>query len=295
VGRITKALPGELKRLLAWAGQWNPLAHALVVAFGLDLIADVFFGNADLNGAVFVVTFVAVLAASIVLQRRADTRRYDALPFSPGAPMDSDGVELELVAFAWTDPDRKEQKEMIWARPVDDDLFRIRSVPMVADGINRHDLVRCVEAEGRLHVAEVTERGGHRTVRFSANADLDLDVLRRLDPAAAVALVDAGDGVDVPGVVQPEVHDPRPGDLRALHLRQLGHALGELGGELARRSLLQRRGTERHVRGEVAVRRDLRALELDVVPRELTDLRGERLDGATRQRPLAALAGLRAA
>jgi len=129
VGRITKALPGELKRLLAWAGQWNPLAHALVVAFGLDLIADVFFGNADLNGAVFVVTFVAVLAASIVLQRRADTRRYDALPFSPGAPMDSDGVELELVAFAWTDPDRKEQKEMIWARPVDDDLFRIRSVP----------------------------------------------------------------------------------------------------------------------------------------------------------------------
>jgi len=176
VGRITKALPGELKRLLAWAGQWNPLAHALVVAFGLDLIADVFFGNADLNGAVFVVTFVAVLAASIVLQRRADTRRYDALPFSPGAPMDSDGVELELVAFAWTDPDRKEQKEMIWARPVDDDLFRIRSVPMVADGINRHDLVRCVEAEGRLHVAEVTERGGHRTVRFSANADLDLDL-----------------------------------------------------------------------------------------------------------------------
>jgi Domain of unknown function (DUF4265) len=184
---------GQVRRLFAWIGWWNPLAHAIVVAFGLDLATDLMFGNGDLNLITFVVTFVAVLAGSILLQRRRVQRILDAQPLYPGAPLDSDGTPLEMVSVGWADPDLGAREELMWARPLGDGLFRLRSVPTDADGVNRNDVVRCVEDTGNLRLADVVELSGHRTVRVAMGRSTAAEELMDELPSGLWLLRSSGD------------------------------------------------------------------------------------------------------
>jgi hypothetical protein len=177
----------QVLRLGAWIGRWNPLLHALVAAISLDVGTDVAFGNGNVNIATFAITFVVVLAASIVLQRRAATRLLAAQPHYPGAPLDFDGTPLELVSVESTDPDVGEREEFLWARPVGESLFRLRSVPTLASGVSRNDVVRCFESGGDLYVADVVERGGHRTVRVTIATHINPEaLLDELPPGLSV-------------------------------------------------------------------------------------------------------------
>jgi hypothetical protein len=164
-------------RISAWIGRRNPLLHAVVAAVGLDLTTDLAFGIGTVNIVVFTVTFVVVLVASVVLQRRAAKRILARQPVYSGAPLDFDGTQLELVSVEWTDPKLGEREELLWARPLGEGLHRLRSVPGVADGFSRNDVVRCIENDDGLHVVDVVGWGGHRTVRVAVDRRIEPDTL----------------------------------------------------------------------------------------------------------------------
>lgn len=69
------------------------------------------------------------------------------------------GVDIPNYPLCPTEP--------LWASPLGDDLYELRTTPLFAGHLNWYDVVRAVpEREGGLpRVVEVAWRGGHRTVR----------------------------------------------------------------------------------------------------------------------------------
>jgi len=57
--------------------------------------------------------------------------------------------------------------ESMWAKPLGEDLYEIRNIPLYAYGLNLLDVVRAIEPapDKKAIVTEVVRRSGHRTVR----------------------------------------------------------------------------------------------------------------------------------
>lgn len=151
------------------------------MAFGIDLATDALWGNGDVNFAVFSSTFVVVAAASIVLQRRAVKRAVEREPIYPDFPVDDDGTPLTVVSVHLLGDAAGPKVEWLWARPIGDGEYRLRSVPLLARYVNRNDVVRCVSTEdGVSEVVAVTERGGHCTIRIEGPDGVADEVLPNL-------------------------------------------------------------------------------------------------------------------
>ena len=127
-------------------------------------------------------------------------------------------------------------------------------------------------ARDRVADRAVARRGDRDRPGRVGRDHLDLDLLRRLGRAAAVAgpaaRISPSASPNQAGR-QPEVDEARAGDLGALDLVQPGRGGRELLAELARRAALHRRELHRDVGRVVAVRGVVRPLELDRRAREL--------------------------
>ena len=168
-GRVTHRLR-QFARWLAWR---NPLLHGLIVGLTLDVATDFAWGNGNVNVAALAVGFMATAVASFRLQRRAVRRELQRQPIYAGTVLDADGTALvHVLAPVTDDPSRwydvLPSAEWLWARALGNGSFRIRSVPVLADGLSFGDVVRCT-APGDSEpprVLAVRERGGHRTVQL---------------------------------------------------------------------------------------------------------------------------------
>jgi hypothetical protein len=143
--------------------------------------------------------------------------------------------------------------------------------PGVVEVVLPLDLVARIGEHARDGVAvRAVARGadGQRAGRVRRD-ELDLDLLRIRRGAAAVVRPDLRERLPEPGSRHPEVDEAGAGHFRALDLVVLGRPLGQLGGELLRRSPVLRGALERDVRRVVAVSRILRPLQLDGRVRQL--------------------------
>ena len=153
-------------RFVDWLRWRNPLIHGLVAAVALDVTADLLWGSGTVNITVFLATLTVVTAGSLLGQRRLAKRILAQRPLPPGQPVDRDGTPLTTVLGFVNDSDEPDW-EWLWARPLDQHgLYRLRSVPVVAEGLARNDIVSCVEAGGNYEIVAVVERGGHRTIHL---------------------------------------------------------------------------------------------------------------------------------
>ena len=82
------------------------------------------------------------------------------------AHRDEGGTPLVKVIVEYLD-DGVEKSERLWAKPVGDGLYEIRSTPWFVFGINWGDTVRCAElaADEVPRVLSVDCTSGHRTLR----------------------------------------------------------------------------------------------------------------------------------
>src|SRR5512138_2134329 len=64
--------------------------------------------------------------------------------------------------------------DWLWAEPLGSDRFRVESCPFFAYGVSRDDVVRAAGPEEGPVLADVLEKGGHRTLRFALDASVDL-------------------------------------------------------------------------------------------------------------------------
>jgi hypothetical protein len=57
--------------------------------------------------------------------------------------------------------------ESFWAKPLGDDLYKIRNSPWYAYDLHFYDVVRAIpdEPDGKPKILEVVRRGGHKTLR----------------------------------------------------------------------------------------------------------------------------------
>ena len=100
----------------------------------------------------------------------------------------SDG-SIELVKVHIDLPNHWWQKgESVWAKCLEDNLYRIESVPICAYGLNYGDVVLAIADGADLEpkARSVVRRGGHRTLRFSFCDRLTMDQQQAI--IAAVAL-----------------------------------------------------------------------------------------------------------
>ena len=124
-----------------------------------------------------------------------------------------------------------------------------------------------------------------------AGDHLDLDPASRLGLARAEVASpfdDLTQRVREPGVGEPEVDEPPPGDLRPLDRRQRRRRGGDLLRQLARRLAPHGREPERRIRGVVAVRGVAGTFELEWRADGFAQLRreaGDRVSGRQRPRP----------
>jgi len=181
---------GWVTRHLRQFGHWlawrNPLLHGLIVGLALDTAADFAWGNGNVNIATLVVGFTVTAVASFRLQRRAVRRELQRQPIYAGTVLDADGTALvHILAPVTDDPSRWHdvlpRAEWLWARALGNGSFRIRSVPVLADGLSFGDVVRCIissDSDPPL-VEAVRQWGGHRTVqvRLAEPDAFDLDQL----------------------------------------------------------------------------------------------------------------------
>jgi hypothetical protein len=65
--------------------------------------------------------------------------------------------------------------ESVWAEPLGDNRYRLRNVPFLVFGFSEQDVVTVREAEGRLAVSGVADRGGHSTYRLVLPEDATED------------------------------------------------------------------------------------------------------------------------
>ena len=181
-----------LRRLGDWLRWRNPLLHGLVAALALDIAADLLWGNGTVNISIFLAVVTVVTTGSFLGQRRLAKRILAQRPLPPGQPVDSDGTPLSTVLAFVNDSDEPDW-EWLWARPLDQHgLYRIRSIPVVAEGLARNDIVSCVETHGGCEVVAVVERGGHRTihVRFVQGVMVDGESGQHDVPAALKSILD---------------------------------------------------------------------------------------------------------
>jgi hypothetical protein len=92
-------------------------------------------------------------------------------PLYAGASMDPDGTPLVQIVAAVAavrsgQRDAWPRAEWLWARPLGEDLFRVRSIPVVATGVSFYDVVRCSPSSDPPLLEALVERGGHRTVQI---------------------------------------------------------------------------------------------------------------------------------
>ena len=168
-GRVTR----HLRQFGHWLAWRNPLLHGLIVGLTLDFATDAAWGNGNVNIATLVVGFTVTAVASFRLQRRAVRRELQRQPLYSGTVLDADGTALvHILAPVTDDPSRWHdvlpRAEWLWARALGNDSFRIRSVPVLADGLSFGDVVRCTAPEDSEppRVEAVRDWGGHRTVQI---------------------------------------------------------------------------------------------------------------------------------
>jgi hypothetical protein len=67
-------------------------------------------------------------------------------------------------------------EDAVWAEPLGSERYRVESCPFFAYGISRDDVVRAAEApgEGGPFLDDVLEKGGHRTLRLTLGASVEL-------------------------------------------------------------------------------------------------------------------------
>ena len=181
---------GWVARHLRQFGHWlawrNPLLHGLIVGLTLDFATDVAWGNGNVNIATLVVGFTVTAVTSFRLQRRAVRRELERQPIYGGTVLDPDGMALVTILAPVTDDptrwhDVLPRAEWLWARALGNGTFRIRSVPVLADGLSFGDVVRCAispDSDPPL-VEAVAQSGGHRTVQIRL-ATLDTFDLEQL-------------------------------------------------------------------------------------------------------------------
>jgi hypothetical protein len=56
--------------------------------------------------------------------------------------------------------------ESLWAEPVGEDRYRLRSVPFLVFGFSEQDVITAKDDNGKLVVTGVAARGGHSTYRL---------------------------------------------------------------------------------------------------------------------------------
>lgn len=67
------------------------------------------------------------------------------------------------------------EEDTVWGEPLGSDRFRIESCPFFAYGLSRDDVVRAAGPdEGGPILDDVLEKGGHRTLRFALDPEVDL-------------------------------------------------------------------------------------------------------------------------
>src|SRR5438034_11104825 len=73
---------------------------------------------------------------------------------------------LVKVAIPLAGPDAWD-RETVWAAPLGDDLYEIRDVAWLAEGVHNKVVVRCRRGpEGGLQVVEVVTPSGHNTLHL---------------------------------------------------------------------------------------------------------------------------------
>jgi hypothetical protein len=91
--------------------------------------------------------------------------------------------ELTRLAI-WLDADEDDPEwppfasEVLWAERVDDDRFRVETIPLFARGVARGDVVEAGFARGTWWVTGVVEPGGAVTVRVLLADGADTDAIR---------------------------------------------------------------------------------------------------------------------
>jgi hypothetical protein len=81
-------------------------------------------------------------------------------------------------------------EETLWAKPLGQDLFEIRSLPKFVENINARDIVRAIasDSDSQPLVQKTVSRSGHKTIRFLFLKSSGLnreDILRRLKALGA--------------------------------------------------------------------------------------------------------------
>ena len=218
----TNGRGGKWSRVVDWVRWWNPLAHGFLVALGLDFATDLLWGNGTVNLIVFVTTFIAVTAGSMVAQRRQVKRMEAQRPLAAGTPVDRDGTPLVMVLAPDAGTDALDSGtdapdgEWLWARPLNDGLYRLRSVPVVTEGLARNDIVSCANVNLTTEIHRVVERGGHRTIHLALSYPEVLDEDNdRTTPGLPRALSNLpfGESLVVQGMTEAEfVIDVHPED-----------------------------------------------------------------------------------
>ena len=75
--------------------------------------------------------------------------------------------------------------EIVWAKPLGDNLYKVENVPENIEELNLHDVVKCKEESNQLPViVEVVRRSGNRTLRVEfkeeTSAENAVDVIMKL-------------------------------------------------------------------------------------------------------------------
>ena len=71
---------------------------------------------------------------------------------------------LVKVFFEWKDDDTL-RSESLWAEGLDVDHFRLDNVPFFVYGVSYNDIVTTIIKEDNFFFKDVSERGGHSTLR----------------------------------------------------------------------------------------------------------------------------------
>lgn len=137
-----------------------------------------------------------------------------------------------------TDDEPGPLEDMVWAEPLGSGRYRLESCPFFAGGLSRNDVIQAdvPPGQGPPVLAEVVEKGGHRTLRLSLAAAVELaspqvqQILERLSELGCghellrprLAAVDLPPEAELPavaellqraaqdGVLRWEWADPRP-------------------------------------------------------------------------------------